>query len=151
MEEQNGELSAALALARRALDLLDAVGGKGAAIHLQRAIDAMTRTPVPRTEEEAAALLATPEAQELQERLVLIDGEAVSSTADGAVRWFGLRLRQERCARRLTQDDLSKKADVSGDYISLIERGRANPTIDTMIALAEALNLEAWNLVAQKS
>lgn len=151
MEEPNGELSAALALARRALDLLDAVGEKGAAIHLQRAIDAMTRTPVPRTEEEAAALLATPEAQELQERLGLIDGEAVSSTADEAARWFGLRLREERCARRLTQDILSEKADVSGDYISLIERGRANPTIDTMIALAEALNLEAWNLVAQKS
>ena len=151
MEEQDGELGAALALARRALNLLDAVGEKGAAIHLQRAIDAMTRTPGPRTEEEAAALLATPDAQELQERLGLIDGEVDSSTADGAARWFGLRLREERCARRLTQNDLSKKADLSADYISLMERGRANPTIDTMIALAEALSLEAWNLVAQKS
>lgn len=151
MEERDRELGAALGLARRALDLLDTVGEKGAAVHLQRAIDAMTRTSVARTEEEATALLATPDAQELQERLGLIDRDVDSGTRDGAARWFGLRLREERCARRLTQDGLSKKSALSANYISLIERSRANPTIGTMIALAEALDLEAWDLVTQKS
>ena len=150
MGERDRKLGVALGLARRALDLLDTLGDKGAAIHLQRAIDAMTRTPVPRTEEEAAALLATPDARELQERLGLILCDVESGTADGAAQLIGRRLKKERCARRLTQDDLSEKADLSANYISLIERGGANPTIETMIALAAALNLNAWDLVAQE-
>ncbi|KRB93248.1 hypothetical protein ASE22_25750 [Sphingomonas sp. Root720] len=71
--------------------------------------------------------------------------------AGGAARTFGLRLREERCASRLTQDDLSKKTDLSADYISLIERGRANPTIEAMIALAEAVNSETWKLLAPRA
>lgn len=69
MAERDQRFSTAETLMRRALDLLDANCERGAAIHLQRAIDVLADQPVPRTEEEADAMLGTSEAWELQKRL----------------------------------------------------------------------------------
>ncbi|MCH4894426.1 hypothetical protein GO308_15010 [Sphingomonas sp. SFZ2018-12] len=62
-------LSAAITLARQALDMLDSIDASHPAVHLQYAIDVMTDAPIPRTEEEAEAMLQTPECQALMRRL----------------------------------------------------------------------------------
>jgi hypothetical protein len=62
-------LSAAITLARQALDMLDSIDASRPAVHLQHAIDVMTDAPTPRTEEEAEAMLQTPECQALMHRL----------------------------------------------------------------------------------
>lgn len=61
-------LSMALSLSRRALELLDAFDEPLPAVHLQRAIDAMTGAPVPGTAEEAEAMLDRPENRALRDR-----------------------------------------------------------------------------------
>ena len=62
-------LSAAITLARQALDMLDSIDASHPAVHLQYAIDVMTDAPTPGTEEEAEAMLQTPECQALMRRL----------------------------------------------------------------------------------
>lgn len=55
---------------------------------------------------------------------------------------FGLRIKELRKAKRLSQDVLSEKADLSSKYISRIEMGQHFPSINTLIKLAEVLDVE---------
>ena len=55
-------------------------------------------------------------------------------------RLFGQRLRERRIALNLTQSDLFDKTGVAASYISLIERGRANPSLDVLDALSKAID-----------
>jgi len=50
-------------------------------------------------------------------------------------------LRRIRKDRGLTQEQLSEKAGVSQGMVSRIEAGTANPTLDIIEALAEALDV----------
>ncbi len=68
VEREQG-LNMALSLTRRALELLDAFDERGPAVHLQQAIDDMTNAPIPRTEDEVEAVLASPECRAIAERL----------------------------------------------------------------------------------
>ena len=52
---------------------------------------------------------------------------------------FGKRLRERRVALHLTQGMLFKMTGVAASYVSLIERGRANPSLDVLAALSEAV------------
>ena len=60
---------------------------------------------------------------------------------------FGLRLRQCREARSLTQERLAEKAGLDQTYISGIERGLRNPGIKNVVRLAKALGLHTTNLL----
>ena len=60
---------------------------------------------------------------------------------------FGLRLRQCREARSLTQERLAEKAGLDQTYISGIERGLRNPGIRNVVRLAKALGLHTTNLL----
>lgn len=62
-------LNTALNLMERALELLDDAGASAPGVHLQMAIDVMTNAPIPRTIEEADAMLDTDEARALMARL----------------------------------------------------------------------------------
>ncbi len=59
---------------------------------------------------------------------------------------FGKRIKTLRSRLRLTQDQLSERAQISPQYLSNIERGRENPTLDTLIRLAESLKVEVWEM-----
>ena len=64
---------------------------------------------------------------------------------------FGLRLRQCREAKSLTQERLAEKAGLDQTYVSGIERGLRNPGIQNIGASPAALNLttaELWREVA---
>ena len=55
---------------------------------------------------------------------------------------LGTRLRDLRRAKRLTQEQLAEQAGLSYKFIGEIERGRGNPTVDTLGALGHALGVE---------
>ena len=54
---------------------------------------------------------------------------------------FGRLLRECRLGRRLSQMDLSLHADVSQRHLSFLESGRAKPSREMVVSLAEALDL----------
>jgi transcriptional regulator with XRE-family HTH domain len=58
-------------------------------------------------------------------------------------RAFGLYLRALRLERDISQVDLSREAGLHRTYISLMERGIREPVLETLVALAAALNMTA--------
>lgn len=57
-------------------------------------------------------------------------------------RAFGEALRQARVSQGLSQQDLALESELDRTYISLLERGLRQPTITTLIALANALRAD---------
>lgn len=59
---------------------------------------------------------------------------------------LGRRLKQLRARLGLTQDALAEQVQISPKYLSNIERGRENPTLDTLLRLAKSLKVETWEI-----
>ena len=59
---------------------------------------------------------------------------------------FGMRLRVLRRKRGITQEQFAGLADISVDFLSLIERGINAPSFQTLEKLALALELEVRDL-----
>jgi len=59
---------------------------------------------------------------------------------------IGKRIQELRKARGLSQEKIAEKADISSTYLSRIECGRENPTLDMLIKLADALEVEIWEM-----
>lgn len=62
---------------------------------------------------------------------------------------FGLAVRRLRVARGMTQGELADMSGVSRTYISALEHGRKNPTLDTQERVAGALEIRLSELVRQ--
>lgn len=60
---------------------------------------------------------------------------------------MGIRLRELRQARRLTQEALAERAGLSYKFVGELERGRGNPTLTTLAALADALGVHVTDLL----
>ncbi|MDK4807553.1 MAG: helix-turn-helix transcriptional regulator [Novosphingobium aromaticivorans] len=60
---------------------------------------------------------------------------------------FGARLKKRREDLGLTQGQLFEQTGITAAYISQIERAQANPTLDMMVKLAQAVGLEAWDMI----
>ncbi|MBW2545528.1 MAG: helix-turn-helix transcriptional regulator [Deltaproteobacteria bacterium] len=54
----------------------------------------------------------------------------------------GIRIGEIRNKKGITQEDLSCKIDINSKYLSSIERGKENPTLNTLIRIAESLEVE---------
>lgn len=54
---------------------------------------------------------------------------------------LGLRIKELRAARGMTQDDLAEKTGFFRTYMSRVETGAANPTFDALLTLAGALRV----------
>jgi transcriptional regulator with XRE-family HTH domain len=61
---------------------------------------------------------------------------------------FGKVLRQLRKKAGLTQEKLGLDADLRRTYISILELGQQQPSLNTLIKLARALNMPASELMA---
>ena len=59
----------------------------------------------------------------------------------------GIKLKQLRTQREMTQVTLAKKVRVTQAYIALLEKGRENPTLDVLEKLAKALKVTVAKLV----
>jgi len=68
---------------------------------------------------------------------------------DGEV--FGSLIRKLRGERGLTQEVLAERTELSVSYIGFIERGENVPTLTIVIDLAEALDVDAADLVREVS
>lgn len=59
---------------------------------------------------------------------------------------IGRRIKSLRQGRTLTQEQVAERTRLSVNYLSRIERGLENPTLDTFLALAGALKVELLDL-----
>lgn len=59
----------------------------------------------------------------------------------GAIREFGLRVRQRREAAGMTQAELAAKADLDRLYLGRLERGRQNPSLLVVARLTVELDV----------
>jgi transcriptional regulator with XRE-family HTH domain len=59
---------------------------------------------------------------------------------------LGQRLRHLRRVRGYTQERLAERTDISPKYLSSIERGGENPTLDLLGRLAQGLEVELYEL-----
>jgi transcriptional regulator with XRE-family HTH domain len=55
---------------------------------------------------------------------------------------LGLRIRKVRHTANRTQDEVSEACGIYRTYLSRIEGGTANPTINVLYALAETLKVD---------
>lgn len=60
---------------------------------------------------------------------------------------FAMRLRQIRRQRKMTQETLAMKADVSRAYLSRLEMGRHDPPLSLLRKLAKALRVPVARLL----
>lgn len=60
---------------------------------------------------------------------------------------FGVRLREERLKRSITQEQLAHRAELDRSYVGQVERGERNVSLDNIYRLANALSIEADSLV----
>lgn len=80
-------------------------------------------------------------------------GRAYRSTARSApevqaaaVR-LGRRVRQLRLDSGLTQEALASRAQIDGKHLQVIEQGRTNVTLATLVALSTALQVSVADLL----
>jgi transcriptional regulator with XRE-family HTH domain len=64
-----------------------------------------------------------------------------------AARIFGERVRARRNVLGKSQEQLALETDVHWSYLGQIERGQRNPTLHTILKLAEILHLDACELI----
>lgn len=62
---------------------------------------------------------------------------------------FGARVRAVRHARGMSQADLAARVGVSANHLGVIERGEKSPTLETVEAIAVALDLAVAELVSE--
>ena len=60
---------------------------------------------------------------------------------------FSLRLREYRRRLGMSQTELAARASLHRTYISELESGKKNPSLLTLINLADALQMETWQLL----
>lgn len=60
----------------------------------------------------------------------------------------GKRVKSLRKGSRLTQEQLAEKANLHAKYISSLECGRENPTLDVFFKISKALGVEVADIFA---
>jgi transcriptional regulator with XRE-family HTH domain len=73
----------------------------------------------------------------------------VGKSGNGSELPIGVALRHLRKARGLSQEQLGLESGVQRNFISLIELGQNQPTLNTLCKLARALGMKASELVAE--
>ncbi len=65
---------------------------------------------------------------------------------DDLKKQFGMRLRFLRIQQQMTQEQLAAAANISVDFLSLIERGKNSPSFANLEKLARALKVPVQEL-----
>lgn len=60
-------------------------------------------------------------------------------------------LRAERLRQGLSMDRLAERAGLSQGMISLVEHDLRNPTLDTLLRMSEALEMDLWRALKKAS
>jgi transcriptional regulator with XRE-family HTH domain len=56
-------------------------------------------------------------------------------------------LREQRIERGLSMNRVAKIAGLSQQMVSYVERGMRHPTLDTLLRIANALDVDLWRLI----
>lgn len=56
-------------------------------------------------------------------------------------RQLGMRVRYLRMQKKLSQEDLALEAGINKNYLSDLERGNRNPTVEVLNKIAQALEI----------
>lgn len=70
--------------------------------------------------------------------------------ADATVVQIGNRIRELRAERALTLQALGERTGLSSSMLSLVERGRATPSIGTLVAISSALGIHMGDLFSNR-
>ena len=65
------------------------------------------------------------------------------------VKTLGENMRKYRTERQYSQEALAEKCGLHRTYISDIERGRRNVSIENVQRIADALEIEVWRLFVE--
>lgn len=60
---------------------------------------------------------------------------------------FGHRVRELRLSAGLSQEELAEAAGIHRTYVSSLERGHRNVSLDNIVAVAHALKVDAAHLL----
>ena len=60
---------------------------------------------------------------------------------------LGDEIRRERLAAGLTQEELAFEAEISRQYVSLLELNEKSPTVDVLIRVCRAIGCSAGKLL----
>ncbi len=82
----------------------------------------------------------------MNDTFLMLDDDARESAVRKVL---GSNLRRTRVARHLSLSELARATDMSKATLSVIESGRANPTIETLAALARALHVSFTELLEE--
>ena len=55
---------------------------------------------------------------------------------------LGARIKEIRAKKKITQEQLSERMGINPKFLSSIERGKENPTLNTLIRLSESLEVD---------
>lgn len=69
-------------------------------------------------------------------------------TSDPHLLVVGREIARIRAARGISQERLAELASLHRNYVGLVERGERNPTLKTLIAVAEALDVSLAEMFA---
>lgn len=75
-------------------------------------------------------------------------GMRKSTSKCGAQQLFAANMRRIRLEKKLTQEKVAEAADLHPNYISSVERGERNISICNIERIAQALEVEMGDLVA---
>ncbi|ELU0549193.1 TPA: helix-turn-helix transcriptional regulator [Vibrio parahaemolyticus] len=70
----------------------------------------------------------------------------ISSRMSSSMTKIGLRIKELRCSKNITQDQLAKTCDLDRTYISSVENGKRNISIKAIEAIASALDVSLSEL-----
>jgi transcriptional regulator with XRE-family HTH domain len=62
---------------------------------------------------------------------------------------LGEELRKARLAAGFSQEELAFKAEISRNYVSLLELGQKSPTVQVLMRVCKALGVKASRIVAR--
>lgn len=66
-----------------------------------------------------------------------------------AKQMIGARIKDIRNRKGFTQEELAEKININSKYLSSIERGKENPTLNTLIKLSESLDVNLNDIFHQ--
>lgn len=88
-------------------------------------------------------MLQVEKVQNPEERVMINDGTAETLAA------IGRQIRRLRKARGLTLQDITDVTGLSPSMLSLVERGRASPSLGSLIIISQALGVSLSDLLAE--
>ena len=64
-----------------------------------------------------------------------------------SLKTIGQNIRAHRQAQHMSIEELAFKAELSKNYLSLVERGEKTPSLETLISIVNALHISAERII----